>query len=208
MRVYWLLTALVPVLAFLAEWTRAVLKWLDVNTYVFGPRGAYRVTNTFSVARLFEAATATWRRDELVTQTFNLLIFWLAWPWLMLLSLQVFRASMRRAKVRADHVMRCVVYSFDVGAWLAMLSLAYAAYAIADSLFLAPTAAPAYPTELLVRGFGFLGVTMVVVTWRMTQAYRRYMGFDHALATIIAAQVITMLLVLNWIGFWANFGPH
>jgi len=60
--------------------------------------------------------------------------------------------------------------------------------------------------EAAVRGIGFVGISMLVVTWRMTQAYKRYMGFDHALATIVAAQVITMLLVLNWIGFWANFG--
>lgn len=189
MRLYWLLTALIAILALGGEAARTVLEtWMDVR---------YRLT-------LFSVTLGNWWREPLVYLTFNLLFFWLAWPWLMLLSLQVFRVSMRRAKVRTDHVLRCVVYSFDVGVWFALLSLAATLYAIAKTIF-TMSSWPASNDELALRGFAFIGITFVVVTWRMTQAYKRYMGFDHALATIIAAQLISMLLILNWIGFWANF---
>jgi hypothetical protein len=208
MRVYWLITTLVAVLAFFGEWARGTKGWLDANTYAFGPRGPYLVPpgESFALPRLLEAAGESWRRDSLVILSFDLLILWLAWPWLMLLSLQVFRASMRRAKVRTGHVLRCIVYSFDVGAWVALLSLAYSAFAIVGSTVVPTAMSSGLTAESFVRGFGFLGVTLVVITWRMTQAYRRYMRFDHAFGTILAAQMITMLLVLNWIGFWANLG--
>jgi len=197
MRIYWLLTALIAILALVGEATRSIVEtWLDAR---------YATAGRFTPFSLAAWTLENWRQEPLIYLTFNLLIFWLAWPWLMLLSLQVFRASMRRAKVRTDHVLRCVVYSFDVGVWFALLSLAATAFAIVKAFF-TMSSWPASDGEAAVRGIGFVGISMLVVTWRMTQAYKRYMGFDHALATIVAAQVITMLLVLNWIGFWANFG--
>jgi hypothetical protein len=42
----------------------------------------------------------------------------------------------------------------------------------------------------------------------MWRAYRTYMRFDHALGTIIAAQVISLLVVLNWMLAWENWIRH
>src|SRR5439155_19681684 len=52
----------------------------------------------------------------LATLLLAALIFW---PWLTLLSLALLRASMRQARLRTIHVMRCVLYCYDVGIWLA-----------------------------------------------------------------------------------------
>ena len=42
------------------------------------------------------------------------------WPWLTFLSLMVFRISMRRARVKSVHVLRCVLYSADGVIWAGM----------------------------------------------------------------------------------------
>src|SRR4051794_13361639 len=39
------------------------------------------------------------------------------WPWLTFLALMVFRISMRRARVKSVHVLRCVLYSADALLW-------------------------------------------------------------------------------------------
>jgi hypothetical protein len=55
------------------------------------------------------------------------------------------------------------------------------------------------------RILGFLVLTLVLTTARMWRAYRTYMRFDHALGTIVAAQVISLLVVLNWMLAWENW---
>jgi hypothetical protein len=216
MRMYWLLTALIASLAFWAEWGRAVFTWWD--EWVYTPRGTPAFIGfrprpgapgaPFTWDHLWGTATTAWARDQLVGLAFAQLVFWLAWPWLMLLSLQVFRASMRRAKVRTGHVLRCVVYSFDIGVWLGLAGVLWTGYLVVIwGRALTPWGG-GNRTEHAYRALGFLAVTLVAVTWRMWRAYRTYMRFDHALGTIVAAQVISLLVVLNWLLAWENWIRH
>jgi len=46
----------------------------------------------------------------------------LGWPVATLMTLMIFRASMRRAKARTIHVARCVVYSADAILWLGLIT--------------------------------------------------------------------------------------
>jgi hypothetical protein len=47
------------------------------------------------------------------TSSINAAAVALLWPWMTFATLMIFRASMRRAKVRRGHVLRCTLYGCD-----------------------------------------------------------------------------------------------
>lgn len=117
-----------------------------------------------------------------------------AWPWITLASLLVFRTSMRRGRVGGGHVLRCVVYSGDVLIWTG-LGL------VVGGL-----------TGLLPRYPSFLGGAWPIITcvlpalllagYRLRIAYRHYLRFEHADATVLASQVIYLLAVAAALGLF------
>jgi hypothetical protein len=130
--------------------------------------------------------------------------FWLCWagcvtwPWLTAAVLMIFRVSMRRAKVNADHVLRGVLYSGDAFLWPALLltaSLWIGVTLTAIGLNNEPFGPWLLPVGVVVA---ILCVLPVVKLWA---AYRRYLRFRHALWTVLASQVIVGLaaaaVVLN-----------
>jgi hypothetical protein len=152
--------------------------------------------------------------------------FWLVWPWAVVLTFSVlFRLSMRRARIRTVHVLRCALYSFDAVAWLALVAALALGLRAANWYGLAPQVlmrlVPAAPLDtrdpILYRpdiftdtlfwgGLALIGLT----TYRLTSALRHYLRFDHAAATVVCAQFVAamlmMLVVLNgWPGLrnWA-----
>jgi hypothetical protein len=119
-------------------------------------------------------------------------LLYLAWPWLTLATLMIFSASMRRAKVRTAHVLRCALYSCDAALWLVPLT----AYASVLSL---AAIAPLRYSELLSRqGHLILAALIftVVTTYRLAAAYALYLRFHRPLATAAAAQLIVLLAVI------------
>jgi hypothetical protein len=118
---------------------------------------------------------------------FAAVLIYAAWPWLMLATLMIFRASMRRAEVRAVHVLRCALYSCDAGLWLGALAL---------------LAVPPLVHRLdLGRYIGFRDVAVAsvlfagVTGWRAAAAYRHYLQLDRPVATSAAVQVVVLLAV-------------
>lgn len=116
-----------------------------------------------------------------------------AWPWITYLTLMIFRISMRRARIKPIHVLRCVLYSSDSVLWAGILvtgttALAWAAAELQDEnwikLFSGVNAA-------VLAGFYLLVVA------RLGAAYARYLRFDRPWATVIASQVVFGLLVIN-----------
>lgn len=114
------------------------------------------------------------------------------WPWSTLLALQIFQVSMRKAKVKAVHVIRCVVYSLDhwltTLVWIAVLSTVFVIGMIDQ---FSPTYYPLPdPDEVALACAAGL---ILLYTYRLGVAYRRYLRFDHAMAVAISAQLITLL---------------
>jgi hypothetical protein len=139
----------------------------------------------------------------------RLAAFWLLWPWLVLAALLLFRISMRRARIRPAHVLRCVVYSYDVALWVA--AAAAAAVALRGlqwsrlaprHLGLPPALIPTdvifqYRRDLFTDALFWAGVVAVIIAgYRLTVALRRYLRFDHPAATVAAAHVVAGLALV------------
>jgi hypothetical protein len=115
----------------------------------------------------------------------------LAWPWLTVLSLLIFQASMRRAMIKPGHVLRCAIYGCD----FTLLAIALLA-----------------TISLLPRDYGrsipylLMIVFPIVATYRLAFAYKRYLRFSHPFLTVAASQIVVFLVMfdvlLNWTHWW------
>ena len=114
----------------------------------------------------------------------------LAWPWLTLGALMIFQASMRRAKVRSSHVLRCAIYSADVSVWY-LVSLILLMVGMILGRF--------WPDEMIM-------LLLVLALWlvrldRVWVAYKKYLQFDHPFLTALASQIVVVLAgaaILFW----------
>lgn len=128
-----------------------------------------------------------------------------------LLGMMIFQASMRRARIKQVHVLRCVVYSYDVFFTVGMVVLIMV---VVGALF--PAAAIRLPD--VDRQLGIIahryrpggglsqyafGAVMIVAGWRLGRAYHYYLRFDHAYWMAYSVQVIVTLfyavLIVNGI---------
>jgi hypothetical protein len=122
------------------------------------------------------------------------------WPWLTFATLMIFQVSMRRAKVRPVHVLRCTIYCCDAGPWLVPLGLF--AYVLLSGRVLPPLG--------LGMPLGAHGMMLAVLalplytTCRLWAAYRFYLRFDHPLATAVASQVIVPLFLFTAAGLLSS----
>jgi hypothetical protein len=110
----------------------------------------------------------------------------IAWPWLSVATLLIFRWSMRRARIRDIHVLRCCLYSFD-GLWWAGLLLAVGYALISYVLLFAIHPAQSIWVCLLAIVFGI---------YRLCLAYMHYLRFDRPLATVFVSQLMVLLACL------------
>ncbi len=119
---------------------------------------------------------------------------YVAWPWITLATLLIFQRSMRRAKVLPVHVMRCAVYACDEF-WIGMIvALGLVIWLPWQWLWNNPVAElVGYPLFLQMFSASLFGMWC---TWRLRVAYRKYLQFPHALATVAASQVIVVLIVV------------
>jgi hypothetical protein len=132
----------------------------------------------------------------------------LAWPWLTFVTLLLFRFSMRRARIRPVHVLRCVLYSFDAVLWAGVAASAVVAATVLQfrpagvrgmrylpgwiDMLVDPYLQDPAAKALLGAGAALLPF----MAWRLTVAYRQYLRFDRPAATVLASQVIVLLVFL------------
>ena len=127
-----------------------------------------------------------------------------AWPWATFAALLVFQASMRRARIRRVHVLRCVIYSSDAVLWLVPpVGLAMVLYWTSGG--------PWRPWGRGMPGFVYFASGILpFAAWlclaaRLAAAYGRYLRFDRPTLTVLCSQLIVALayfkLVLMAKGF-------
>jgi len=122
----------------------------------------------------------------------NLLLV-LVWPWLVFVGLLVFRVSMRRARVRPVHVLRCVLYSYDAFAWAGVVLVVLAALAT-QVWSLGSDVIRVFLEEVAV--WPALAV-LPLSAYRLGVACRLYLRFDYAFSAVLAAHAIVVLFLAN-----------
>jgi hypothetical protein len=164
-----------------------------------------------------------WLTEPTLRMAAELTALVLAWPWLTLAVLMIFRVSMSRARVRSIHVVRCIVYGYDAIVWAALLLIvlwlpiallfggggppgaAMPAWNGAASLVPYPNAGSSMVGRWQVYGIAdaFGPIANVVAAailalgaLRLVTAYRRYLRFDWPGATVVASQVILLLALV------------
>lgn len=223
---YWMGCCLVLAVAYAAHaalWvkqTRAaeratLARW--IATY-YGPGSPHR-EQVVRRYESFEAFVAQVTRDDRQPWTLGarwatrMVVVFLLWPWLVLLALLVFRASMRRARIRAVHMLRCVLYSYDVVLWIGVAVAAAVCVKFLAPLGLLPRhwqypgalipPAPIpddhvfqYEAHLVTDAlFWSACLLLVLAAYRLASALRHYLRFDHAAATVVAAHAVAGLLL-------------
>jgi hypothetical protein len=119
----------------------------------------------------------------------------LGWPWITFATLMIFQISMRRAGIRKIHVVRCVVYCSDIIVWTGLMTLFVAGAALAyDYRTTTLGGGPFY--EAMTDYAWVLILMWPIMAYRLYIAYKKYLAFDMPLATIIASQIMTGLVVL------------
>jgi hypothetical protein len=119
-----------------------------------------------------------------------------AWPLLTFGLLSMFRFSISRARLRAIHIGRCVIYSADVMFWP---GLPLALLVVVNGV--APT--PGFVTEPLVEGTMIVTVLLwLVTTYRLVFACAYYLRFRHAAGMILSTQVILFIAACMALFVW------
>lgn len=125
---------------------------------------------------------------SIVRDTAPLCITVAVYPLLTFVSLLIFQQSMRRAKVRAVHVLRCAIYSGDVIFWFGLYVTAVIMWGMSEDW-------------MGVQFFPWLAIGLLVVYViqfaRLQTAYRQYLRFSQVFWTIAASQVILALLIFT-----------
>jgi hypothetical protein len=123
----------------------------------------------------------------------------MAWPWLTYMSLLLLHVSMQRAKLRRHHVVRCVIYCFDIFLWVALIQLLLNASRGGVAMVFGNRASVsrghdgAFPLIWLCA--------WPVFAYRLIIAYWHYLRFRHVVATILLTQLIVFLFVLTVLTF-------
>jgi hypothetical protein len=191
--VYLLLVTALIAASLAAGWCLTHLGATYAIGTTFRAQGGYYRAHRLPLNPGFYTSSLRFAEPDSIEADFLLTCF--AWPWLTLAALLVFQSSMRRARIGFGHVLRCVVYSFDAFLWMFVMGLLaglVVAFGPAPSRLRFAKAAEQY----LVIG---LLVAVALATYRLGQAYRRYLKFDHPWATAIASQVLVVLTVLTLI---------
>lgn len=117
-----------------------------------------------------------------------------AWPWVTAMALMIFQSTMRRARVRTAHVLRCCLYSLDVGLWFALVAGICIVGTLVDAYFLASNLRMLSAAGIAIICSAVCLTLLALV--RLILAYRLYMRLPQAVATVLLATILTALTFL------------
>jgi hypothetical protein len=127
-----------------------------------------------------------WQYDSGTWLTMKIMLCAAAWPVLVLLTLNIFTATIKRASIKRSHLFRCAVYSSDAFVLFMLLPLLITTVSSAVRWY-GDTSSVVHSLLLLVA----------VATYHLAVAFRRYLRFPHATATAFAVQFIVLLAVIT-----------
>jgi hypothetical protein len=117
------------------------------------------------------------------------------WSWLSFAILMSFRLSIRQARVRPTHVLRCVLYSTNLPFWFALFILVCSVAQLALNLY----GFPARVYDLYLQACYLPGLVLfyaLIIFWRLRQALDLYLRFPRPDAVAAAAQgFLTLIFV-------------
>jgi hypothetical protein len=117
----------------------------------------------------------------------------LAWPWLSFCALHLVGISMRQAQIRSVHILRAVVYSWDIVLWVALFTLA-AGILESTAMILTRSSRllPFSESTLLLAAWA---IPIPVFIYRMLVAYSVYLRFRHAISVVLLTQLVVILFI-------------
>ncbi len=132
---------------------------------------------------------------EILTPLILLILLPISWPWITFLSLMIYQVSMRRARIKPIHVLRCTIYSADI----------VIAIVIGEMIWIL--------TKATVFGFGVglmrwdkilltctvstIAALAIVSFIRLLVAYQYYLKMKHSILAVTASQIIIVLMGAN-----------
>jgi hypothetical protein len=137
---------------------------------------------------------------------------WVAWTFAAWVAatygvLQIFQASMRKAKIHSLHVVRVLSYSCDFVTWLGVALLILLVLPCLDAFITHGALGSGLWVSLSNLNWqenafiAFLGC-ILLFAWRLARGYQLYLRFDHPIATVVSSQIIVALaflvIVVNW----------
>ena len=161
---------------------RATSRAMLSRAWAGDPRLAQVLASAVPPWNTFPFSRSVFRYDDALGGRALAAVGFLAWPWLTFAVLQVFAVSMRRARVRRWHVLRCVLYACDFG-------LA-AGVAVPLLLWCDPLEHPAASAA----GAAALLPLAAYVSYRLGTAYHLYLRFHRPFLTAAASQAIALLV--------------
>ena len=121
----------------------------------------------------------------------------LLWPAFSFAALMIFQISMRRARVRPVHFVRCIVYCADALLWAnLLLTILVAGFTLRQILIGGTTRLPDHLEAYGIAASCAFGAALLAFVYRMIVALRKYVRFDHPIATVLASQTIVFLSIL------------
>jgi len=191
---YWVLTTAIVLLG----WGAVVAdQWVSMQSQFKNP-GTHPVANpTYPTVVIMNGPWNQFGNAQGSILAESLLIG-LAWPIATFAVLTIFQASMRRAKVRPIHVMRCVVYGYSPAVWIGLLVSALFPLSRDTRYYYGGCFVNVAGLQVRCRDAAillFATVTGAVAAYHLGCAYGRYLKFDRPWATTVASQVIVWLLV-------------
>jgi hypothetical protein len=132
-------------------------------------------------------------------------LMYICWPGVTILVLMIFRQTMRQARIKPDHVVRCAVYSSDAVILMAAPILLLVRHADVLGYYGRFSGWAMVGPLVWLPILGPLLLALLILTWRLATAYRMYLGFPNAIVTCILSQVVVGLAMLTTYLIWATW---